>query len=1237
MKTPRTVSLVAVSIMLYVLTHTTAFATASDNLLLNPGFEEVSGGRPVGWQYDRWVSDRQTVDFYLTDVHTKSGRYAVVIESAEPDDAKVMQTIVVEPNSLYHLSCWVKAKGIPTDKKGANLSALGILETSESLYDTANQWRQLHLYGKTGSEQTELTFTLRLGGYGSLNKGLAAFDDCRAQKIEQAPPTAKVLSLSPITPKKAFRPSTNYLLWGFIASLLYAVAVLFITRRLGANGWTVDSRLVYGAIALSLITKTVLAASTTGFEVDLNTYKAWSEFLVQEGFARFYYSGHFVDYPPLYMYVFYLLGKLRQVLGIDMNSQAFVLMLKMPPLIAEFLSALLIIKIASEAKTNTNLTTLAVATFVFNPAVTIDSALWGQVDSVLALLMALSLVSLVANRIVVASVFFTLAALTKPQALILSPIFIAYFLENRQRKAFAMSLLTSCLIVAMVLVPFSLPQGPQWFFALFKKALAQYPYATLNAFNLYALLGHNWSVIDTKLILPFHAWGFIAITLISLTTAYLYLRSKRPEKALYLAVFLVLSVFMFSVKMHERYMIPIFLLIALLYVQRPDRMLLYLLTALTFTNTVNLAYTLGLSHEGVYHIGNDDLIMRSLSFVNLITYGVFVKWLLDSLFDRKPLKSSEPKRALEVKVKSKHRGGVQAMAHLTIANVSLDRRDLLIVLILVFTFSVLYLHRLGATVAPQSYWQPKVAGEAFYIDFGKPQEVSRLYLYFGLGAATYRVDQSNDFLNWQTVTKIEQKEVFQWKAYHLNFKGRYLSFVIEQPSGQLFELALFDGQNRPLRGFKAQPLSVDKRTIGKVDDLFDEQYTVPDRPNYLNSTYFDEIYYARTAYEILQGLEPYENTHPPLGKLFMAGSVRLFGMTPFGWRFAGVVAGVTLIALMYLTGRALFDSKVAGLTSALLIGLDFMTFVQSRIATIDVFAVLFVVAMYYFMLRFYLASAIKQDLAVAYLALSGVFFGLGVATKWLCLYAGVGLAVIYFYFLKRQFLNKTAFSKTDARPYSLTRYLLYGVCFFVLVPMVIYLMSYMPIRLPQTEGFDLVAVLQHQLDMYHYHKSVKGSHPFASTWWQWPIIKKPMWLYMGVELPPDKAESIVSMGNPAVWWVGSLAMLWLIVLVFLKRLDNLFALFVVLGFLSNYLPWLLVPREVYIYHFFASVPFLVLATVYLLHSGLSKRVPYVNLVYLAILTGLFCLFYPILSGMTVTKAYMMDYLRWFDSWVFFVP
>ena len=80
---------------------------------------------------------------------------------------------------------------------------------------------------------------------------------------------------------------------------------------------------------------------------------------------------------------------------------------------------------------------------------------------------------------------------------------------------------------------------------------------------------------------------------------------------------------------------------------------------------------------------------------------------------------------------------------------------------------------------------------------------------------------------------------------------------------------------------------------------------------------------------------------------------------------------------------------------------DFMHFAQTRIATIDVYVTFFIMLMYYFMYKYYKMSFYDTPVqkTLIPLGLSGLFFGCAVASKWTGLYAGVGLAIIFFYSL----------------------------------------------------------------------------------------------------------------------------------------------------------------------------------------------------------------------------------------------
>ncbi|MNI61939.1 hypothetical protein D3C73_1172310 [compost metagenome] len=125
------------------------------------------------------------------------------------------------------------------------------------------------------------------------------------------------------------------------------------------------------------------------------------------------------------------------------------------------------------------------------------------------------------------------------------------------------------------------------------------------------------------------------------------------------------------------------------------------------------------------------------------------------------------------------------------------------------------------------------------------------------------------------------------------------------------------------------------------------------------------------------------------------------------------------------------------------------------------------------------------------------------------------------------------------------------------------------------------------------------------------------------------------MGNPAVWWVGTLAVVAVIIITW-KRRDKGMTV-VLTAFFSQYVPWMLVTRLTFIYHFFAMVPFIVLSLVYVFKVLNEERgMPrWVNKLYLGVALGLFILFYPVLSGMVVDKWFVRDMLRWFGTWYFY--
>ena len=354
---------------------------------------------------------------------------------------------------------------------------------------------------------------------------------------------------------------------------------------------------------------------------------------------------------------------------------------------------------------------------------------------------------------------------------------------------------------------------------------------------------------------------------------------------------------------------------------------------------------------------------------------------------------------------------------------------------------------LGDTQAPQTEWVSTTPGEEVTFDLG--QERTFIFTYYGgICSTDFDISFSNDGETWtEPVTALyDQGQIFRWLWLNENgatVTARYARITVNPSTSgptsalaplRLREVGFLDENGEPLpvvsvtsalpetstqsAGFDengtwvegADFVFTEETSVGANASpadpylLVDEQDVVPAHPSYLNSTYFDEIYHARTAYEQIHYDEfdsAYEWTHPPLGKTLMMIGIELFGMTPFGWRFMGALMGVLMLPVMYLLVKQLTKRTDLSCIAMFLLAVDAMHFTQTRIATIDSYVVLFIMVMYLFMFRYSQMRWRRDGFArsLVPLGLSGLFMGISWATKWVGIYGSAGLVVIFFWTL----------------------------------------------------------------------------------------------------------------------------------------------------------------------------------------------------------------------------------------------
>lgn len=344
----------------------------------------------------------------------------------------------------------------------------------------------------------------------------------------------------------------------------------------------------------------------------------------------------------------------------------------------------------------------------------------------------------------------------------------------------------------------------------------------------------------------------------------------------------------------------------------------------------------------------------------------------------------------------------------------MTKRDYILLIALLVVYSLFAFLNLGSVRSPQNAWKADAETDVI-IDLGETKEVTAVSFFGGIAVGKIGIYDESAFIGDYfrpdlaeplTVYSQEYGDMFKWHTESAYTTTRYLVLHVQSGSVEINEMAV-------LNGSEVLPATVYEPQNG-AEKLLDEQKTVKTDPSYLDEMYFDEIYHARTAYEILKnddllrkegaeaaardGYSIYETTHPTLGKLFIAVGIRIFGMTPFGWRFAGTFFGVLILAVLYVFGKRIFRRSDYAFITAALFAVDGMHFAQTRIATIDTYALCFTLLMFLFMGDYITEDFEKRPYwkKIALLGLSGLMFGLGVSSKWTCLYSGGGLAVLYF-------------------------------------------------------------------------------------------------------------------------------------------------------------------------------------------------------------------------------------------------
>ncbi|MFI6833162.1 dolichyl-phosphate-mannose--protein mannosyltransferase [Kribbella sp. NPDC050241] len=482
---------------------------------------------------------------------------------------------------------------------------------------------------------------------------------------------------------------------------------------------------------------------------------------------------------------------------------------------------------------------------------------------------------------------------------------------------------------------------------------------------------------------------------------------------------------------------------------------------------------------------------------------------------------------------------------------------------------------------------------------------------------------------------------------------------------------------------------------------------------------FDETYYAKDAFSLLKfgyarqfidqpegaadkailagNLDVFKDTpsltvHPEVGKWMIAAGEQLFGMNTFGWRFMPALFGALTVLLLIRTVRRMTRSTLIGSIAGILLAVDGLHFVMSRVALLDIFLAFWLVAAVSCLVadrdwtRRRHAKSLDAPVADGerrglgrwllfrpWRILAGVCFGLALGTKWSAVWVLAGFGILVFawdYGARRALGVRLAFLKSvlvDGIPAFISIVLVAGVTYLATwTGWLLHDNAYDHDYASKNPATGVMKIVPDDFrSLLHYHEEVlafhtgdyikNATHPYASNPAGWPIIARPIGFDAVNDIKPgtpgcnppagQNCLSVISaLGTPILWWGGALALIAALVLWIGSR-DWRFGIPIV-GYVTCWVPWFAFDdRPIFFFYAVTMIPFTVMALALVLgkilgpaRSAFGNATPRrligsaVVGAFVVLVVLNFAYIWPILTDKVLPHADWLSRM-WFKSWI----
>ena len=370
---------------------------------------------------------------------------------------------------------------------------------------------------------------------------------------------------------------------------------------------------------------------------------------------------------------------------------------------------------------------------------------------------------------------------------------------------------------------------------------------------------------------------------------------------------------------------------------------------------------------------------------------------------------------------------------------------------------------------------------------------------------------------------------------------------------------------------------------------------------------FDEIHYVTAARELVLLHDNPNWIHPPLGKLIMGVS----GLVLERWlALCSELTGARIVAIGFgmwalwsvrAWMRALGYSERNAQVALWLTACNFLWFVQSKTAMLDIFFVAFAS---WGALDIYVEDSSRHHRFWR----GWILLGLAMATKW----SSAPFVLIALVLSRRSIAERVAGC---------------AVAFGV------YVTAFVPLGFLQGARVPFSGLVQYHVAMvreFDYVASIP--HTYASRWWQWPTLIRPMWYHFDHSSASE--QCIWAGGNPILYWVA--LPLFAVMGYFAVAKRDRQALVISLLYWIPLIFWMIVPRSVEFYYYYLPSSMWVGSVIVWANERLCLRVQktcsWPLMAYTLLCIVMFLYFLPILNGSPLPQSEDLTYM-WLESWI----